>query len=329
MMTETDTHGPNPFVFIVGCPRSGTTLLERMVNEHPLIAIMHESHWISRFLKKRTGITRRGLVTPDLIDELSRHHRFHLLHMTRQDLVRLIPSTEPISYADFVAHIFDLYGQRAGKPLVGDKTTGGYLRNIPLLHGLWPRARFVHVVRDGRDVCLSMLNWKKANRAAGRLAIWKENPVATTALWWEWQVRLGREGGTAISSDLYYEFRYELLVDDPAMQCNALCAFLDVLCDDAMLTYHEGRTSTQPDLSANRAWLPPTPNLRDWRIQMREQDIELFEAIAGDLLSDLGYSRMFETISPATARVAERFRSWWDVDRRTTTASHDTDVPQR
>ena len=58
---------------------------------------------------------------------------------------------------------------------------------------------------------------------------------------------------------------------------------------------------------------------------MREQDIELFEAIAGNLLSDLGYERMFEAITPETARVARRFRNWWDVDRPSTTAGHDTD----
>ena len=43
----------NPCLFIVGCPRSGTTLLERMVDAHPQIAIVHETHWITRFYKKR------------------------------------------------------------------------------------------------------------------------------------------------------------------------------------------------------------------------------------------------------------------------------------
>jgi hypothetical protein len=130
----------NPFVFIVGCPRSGTTLLERMVNSHPSIAAIHESHWITRFFKKRIGLTPDGLITPDLTEQLSSHHRFHLLKMNWEDLESLTVPGEPTYYAGFVSHIFDLYGQRERKRLVGDKTTGGHLRNIPLLHVI-PRIR--------------------------------------------------------------------------------------------------------------------------------------------------------------------------------------------
>lgn len=298
----------NPYLFIVGCPRSGTTLLERMVNAHQQIAIIHETHWIARYFKKRTGLTPQGLVTPELISKLSENHRFPHLKISRNDLEKLIESGEPISYANFVSRIFDLYGQREGKRIVGDKTTGGYLRNLPLLHTLWPKARFVHLIRDGRDVCLSMLEWPKAHRAAGRLATWQEDPVATTALWWKWQVRLGVDGGSSIGPDLYYEMRYESLVQHPADQCAALCSFLGLRYDDAMPKFHVGRTQTDRGLSANRAWLPPTPRLRDWRTQMAERDVELFEAIAGDLLSILGYERAFNTISTNIAEVAKRFR---------------------
>ena len=93
--------------------------------------------------------------------------------------------------------------------------------------------------------------------------------------------------------------------------------------DEAMISFHEGRTSNEPGLSANRAWLPPTPNLRDWRTQMRIRDLELFEAIAGDLLSTLGYERSFDAISPEIATIAERFRRWWDFDRLRTKARNE------
>ena len=89
----------------------------------------------------------------------------------REDLEKLIATSKQIPYAKFVSSIFDLYGQRQGKRLVGDKTPG-YVRHIPLLHALWPKARFVHLIRDGRDVCLSMLNWKRAHKSGGRLGIY-------------------------------------------------------------------------------------------------------------------------------------------------------------
>lgn len=301
----------NPYLFVVGNPRSGTTLLERMLNAHPRLAIIHESHWITRFYTRRIGVGRDGIVTPDLVRHLGEHHRFHLLKMSVRDIGAIIEGEPGMRYADFISRLFDLYGRREGKPLVGDKTTGGYVRRLPLLHDLWPGARFVHLIRDGRDVCLSMRTWPKADRAAGRFAIWDEDPVATTALWWDWQVRLGHEGGSAIGPERYREVRFEDLVSGPEDQCRALCEFLGVPFDDAMCRFNEGRVRDARGLSANQAWLAPTPGLRDWRTQMPERDVRVFEAIAGDLLETLGYERAFGRIEPEIERIADRFRGWW------------------
>jgi len=206
----------------------------------------------------------------------------------REELERLMNSDEPVSYASFVSAIFDLYGQRKGKSLVGDKTAS-YMLNIPTLHGLWPQAKFVHIIRDGRDVCLSMVNWKKAHVAAGRLSTWTEDPLLTAALWWKHRVRLGREDGGALRPGLYYEIRYETLVSQPATECAALCDFLGLPYHDAMLKFYEGREKADPSLDAKKAWRPVTPALRDWRSQMTLDDVERFEAVAGDLLDELGY----------------------------------------
>jgi hypothetical protein len=280
----------NPYVFIVGSTRSGTTLLQRIVDAHPQIAVVHETHWITRYFEKRTGLTPEGFVTPELIPKLLEYRRFPKMKVGREELERLLNSDEPVSYSSFVSAIFDLYGQREGKSLVGDKTPS-YVLNIPILHGLWPTAKFVHIIRDGRDVCLSMVNWKKAHVAAGRGATWTEDPVLTAALWWKQRVRLGREDGSVQGPELYYEIRYETLVSQPATECAALCDFLGLPYHDAMLRFYEGREKADPGLDAKKAWHPITPGLRDWRSQMTLDDIERFEAAVGDLLDELGYPR--------------------------------------
>src|SRR5688572_28498775 len=139
----------------------------------------------------------------------------------REELERLINSDVPVSYSSYVSAIFDLYGQREGKSLVGDKIPN-YVLNIPTLHALWPQAKFVHIIRDGRDVCLSMVNWQTAHVAAGRLATWTEDPVLSAALWWKQRVRLGREAGSALRPELYYEICYVTLVSQPATECAVL-----------------------------------------------------------------------------------------------------------
>jgi hypothetical protein len=304
----------NPFVFIVGCPRSGTTLLMRIVDAHSQIAIIPESQWIAHYYKKRIGVSPEGLVTPELISRLLEYDRFYRMGIGRDELEALIGSGEPLSYAQFVQEIFNRYGEDRGKPLVGDKTPA-YARNLPTLHALWPNAKVVHLIRDGRSVCLSAVNWKrKAARLAGLFPTWAEHPVATAAAWWEWHVRLGREGGRVLGPDLYYEVRYESLVDRPAEETARLCAFLGVPYDETMLRFHEGRTRTDAGLDAKRAWLPITGGLRDWCTQMPAVDLEGFEAMAGDLLGELGYPRMVTRLSADALERAAAIRDSFGRD---------------
>jgi hypothetical protein len=281
----------NPYVFMVGCPRSGTTLLQRLVDAHPQIAITPETHWIASCFKDRTGLTPEGSVTPELIAFLTNHRNFLKLGVDRRELERLLDSGGPVPYARFVSAIFDLYGSAQGKRLVGDKTPG-YARNLPTLHALWPQAKFVHLIRDGRDTCLSAINWKrKVPKLQIQFPSWSEDPVTTASMWWKWHVRLARQAGQSLGQQLYYEIRYEALVADAAGECARLCAFLDLPYDEAMLRFHEGRATGKPDRDAKHAWMPITQGLRDWRRQMPAEDVERFEAAAGDLLEELGYVR--------------------------------------
>jgi hypothetical protein len=190
---------------------------------------------------------------------------------------------------------------------VGNKTPA-YVKSIATLHARWPEAKYVHLIRDGRDVCLSVLNWNHADRTVGRYSTWAEDPVSTTTLWWKRKVGLGRQGGQPLGRDLYFEVRYESLVAQPADECAKLCSFLGVPNDAAMLGFHVGRTRTDPGLDAKQAWLPITPGLRDWKTQMPAEDIERFEAAAGDLLDELGYPRAFPRPSPDIRKRASMIR---------------------
>jgi hypothetical protein len=278
-----------------------------MVDAHPEIAIIHESHWVPRFYEKRIGLAPDGTVTPELIARLLDDRRFVKLGIEGRDLEGLIPPYAPISYADYVTRIFDLYGQARGKRLVGEKTPG-YVRSIPTLHALWPEAKFVHLIRDGRDIFLSMKNWKRVYRSVGRFAAWTRDPVSTSAFWWKWDVERGQEAADLLKPGLYHELRYENLVSEPAEELAKLCAFLGLPYDEAMLGFHEGRTKTKPGLDAKRAWLPITAGLRDWRSEMTTEEIERFEAAAGDLLNGLGYEQAFPSPSSEAIERASEMR---------------------
>jgi hypothetical protein len=295
-------HGCDPYLFIVGCARSGTTLVHRIVDAHPEIAITPEMHWITRQFK-----ARNGLVASELVSELAGHKRFAQFEIPQEQFEGLLASGEAVPYQTFLNRLFGLYGKIKNKPLVGNKTSG-HVRRIATLHALWPEAKFVHIIRDGRDVCLSILNWKKGERTAGRYASWEEDPVSTTALWWERKVRKGREDGAALGPGLYHEMHYEELVEDPERECKRLCEFLGVPYDDAMIRFHEGRERVELGRGAKSAWLRVTSGLRDWRTEMCTGDVERFEAAAGDLLEELGYERAVPNPSSEALEQAARIR---------------------
>jgi hypothetical protein len=297
----------NPYVFIVGCPRSGTTLLQRMVNAHPQVAMTPETHWITRFFEKRKGLTPEGMVTRKLISRLFEQTGFAHLHIGREELLAMIPVGRPLPFSSFVTSVFDSYGRAQGKALVGDKTPG-YVRSMNTLHALWPEARFVHLIRDGRDVYLSMRHRPMQQPKAGAFDNWAEEPVLTAALWWELNLRAGRTTGTSLGSGLYSEIRYESLVAHPREECEQLCAFLGLPFDEAMLRFHEDRARFDPGLDQNRVGLPVTPGLRDWQSQMPAEEVECFEAAAGELLDELGYRRAIPRPRPEALDRAARVR---------------------
>ena len=312
VQNTTDHGARNPFVFVVGCPRSGTTLLRRILNAHQLIAIPKvETHWIPKFYNKGDGLTENGMVTRRFIDILLAYHRFPKMGVSRLELETILETRTKLPFDSFVEQIFDLYGRKHGKKLVGDKTPG-YVRFIKLLHGLFPDAKFIHLVRDGRDVGLSMLAWNRLHKTAGRIRSFEDDPVTTMALYWEWLVRLGLEGGAALPEGYYHQVAYESMVNSTERVSREICSFLQVPFDDAMLRYYAGRESKDTALSAKKAWLPPTQGLRDWRVQMSADEILRFEAVAGDLLSSLGYQRSIPEIPKKALQHAGTLRRQFD-----------------
>ena len=297
----------NPCVFIVGCPRSGTTLLRHMVGAHPQIAITPEAHWIPLWFEQRRGLTRAGDVTRDLIEELLAHPKFALFRLGLNELTSVLRTGQPMSYAAFVTGLFDLYGMAHGKKLVGNKTPDS-VRRIGTLHALWPKARFVHLIRDGRDVALSLMTWPRVrNKKPGTFPTWNQDPVTTAALWWELNVRRGRNAGTWLGPELYYELRYESLIANPSGECTKLCAFLGLPFDEAMLRFHEKPEEGMPPQGSE--WQPVTAGLRDWRTQMTAEDAERFEAAAGELLAELAYTRTFSNLRPEALEYSVHVRT--------------------
>jgi hypothetical protein len=273
-----------PFPFIVGCGRSGTTFLRAMLDTHPEMAIPPENHFLMRLAEAWGRMERRGGIAEDaLVDLLAREATFELWDLPIEDVRAELRSGPPQTLAAAIRALYGLYAASRGKPRYGDKTPM-FVRHLPYLGATFPEARFVHLLRDGRDVACSSLA-----RGVG------PRTVPEAAVWWRREVLRGRRGSRHLDPGRYLEVRYEDLVADPPAQLRTICRFLDLEYDEAMLGYHE-RSDIVPDRRKLRRIhsnlrRPPIPNLRDWRSEMSPREVELFEALAGDLLSYLGYER--------------------------------------
>ena len=301
---------PNPYVFVVGCNRSGTTLLQRMLDAHPDLAVIHEASFIPS-VHRALREAGSGGSTAEAADWLLGYRKFHVLGLSEAAVTEVAERTS--TFVEFVSELFTEVGRSKGKPFVGEKCPG-YVMHLSLLGELFPWTRFVHVVRDGRDVALSALEWE-GHGPSMRYALWEDEPVAVCALWWRRRVSAGRAAGRMLGPGRFREVRYEALVQRPEEAVRDLAGFLELPFDQRMLRFHEGRTRADPGLSAKAAWLPPTPGLRDWRSQMAGRDVELFEALAGSLLSGMGYERAFPAISPAIASLAQQCRRQFEAER--------------
>src|SRR6516165_11765180 len=98
----------NPYVFIVGCPRSGTTLLQRLLDCHPQVAVTPETHWIPRWYEKKKGkgITPDGVVRRKLVRKLLAFPRFGKLGIDQAELEALIKPRGTVSYSRFISALF-------------------------------------------------------------------------------------------------------------------------------------------------------------------------------------------------------------------------------
>ena len=137
-----------------------------------------------------------------------------------------------------------------------------------------------------------------------------------------WQVETGQHDAGTLVPDHYCELKYEQFVEEPPHTLGSIMDFLHLPFAEEMLAFNQGKIRHQPGLSAKKVWLPPTSGLRDWRTQMDERSIQLFEALAGDLLSGLGYQLGFKTISPRLAATAQHCRAKWNEEMETRKRTH-------
>jgi hypothetical protein len=269
---------PSPPLIVLGVRRSGTTLLRVMLDRNPALAVPDESYFVPQLARRHRGVVDAAAFVDDL-RRLPTLVEWGLAPAAVAD--RLRPG---MTTGDAVAAVFEAYAAERGKPRWGDKTPL-YMQYLPLLERLFPTARFVHLVRDGRDAAVSFLSLPKGIMTEG----WGHpRDAAGFACQWATEVGDARALGRRVGADRYVEVRYEAFVSDPVSELRRVCDFAALEYEERMLGY-VGQTDSARKEHQQRLNEPPRAGVRNWRTEMSEHDREAFEAIAGALLGELGY----------------------------------------
>ncbi len=266
---DTDDTSQDDAVFILGCGRSGTTLLREMLARHSRIACGPETAILC------------DIVNPS---RLAAEWRIDEREIRRQ--MREAPSVVRFAEAFFRAD-----ARRQGKPRWADKTPRN-VRVLPRLLAQFPRARVIHVIRDGRDVACSLRNHPKEAIRHGRLVpVEKYRRIRNCSRRW-----LSDTGmGVALRAHpRVAEVRYEDLVTDPGPHLRRLCAFLGESFEPAMLEGgmrdEAGRTAARLLNSAGAASEVHSRSVGRWRRDLSPAERVDFARVAGELLIALGYA---------------------------------------
>lgn len=289
---------PPPF-FIVGSARSGTSLLQVLLDAHPEIAIPPESHLFVRFsgifscygdLRDRSNLR---LFVKDLLRD-ARIREWGL----RVSVEEFCAPLTSYAIRDVISHLFMLYARKEGKRRWGDKTPL-HARYLGDILAVFPEAKIIHLVRDGRDVAESLKRVFK-----GKESVW------ANAHRWTRDVMACHIFKQRVPVEAFLEVKYEELVRSPAQELNRIFRFLGAngagagtaseLPDTTLKRHYVGSVSVHRSLQEPIS----TAKIGCFRQRFSHHEIEVFESIAGEALKVYGYPLM----SSGTTRVTGRDR---------------------
>jgi hypothetical protein len=270
-------------IFLFGFERSGTTLLSMMVGAHPRIAVPFSvtGLWYRRArLLARDGRPLQRGDLERLVDDILQEERIRLwdVSLSRGELLE---GLEEGDYASVVARFHECYARHKGKPLWGNIDIDT-LYFMDEANRWFPEARFVHIVRDVRDVALSHLGY----------AFGASN-IGECAELWARDVRVNLKMGSILGPARYLVVRYEDLVLSPEATLGRICSFLGLPYSAEMLDYPRMVDGKVPQ---DRRWIwpllgrePVRSNALRWKTAMGRNQQIVCERAARDLLEELGY----------------------------------------
>lgn len=267
-------------VFLVGRPRSGTKLLRELLNRHPKISI---PFWESNFIPYLSGRAlsfgnlRNFQNFEDFFSFFSKVEFFRMIKKENKythivDDKVWYGAIKEYSYAGAIEAFYMLYAKCDGKSMWGDKSPH-YMLYTPYLKNQFPKSKYIHIIRDIRDNCLS------------NMKAWNKNPYRSAQLWVNDIACFRRDAKLYLKGD-YLEVKYEDLLSDPDLELMRVCNYLGIKYDPCMLLLdvpveNLGAAKGKTEIVKG--------NAGKWVNWMDKSMVKEIETIGYDLMQEIGY----------------------------------------
>lgn len=293
-----------PAIFLFGFERSGTTLLSMMVGAHEHIAVplTCTGMWYRYYARLGDyGSLRTRDDVERMVDDLLAEERIGLWD-AEIDRAALLDGLEPGSFAAVFARFHAAYAAAKGKDIWANIEIATITR-MDIANRWFANARFVHIVRDGRDVALSH-----------RTMPYGAATISECAANWSARLDANLTMGNVFGPERYLLVRYENLVVDSETELRRICAFIGVGYSPQMLLYHTMVDGKIPD---DRRWLwpnldrpPDKSKVYRWKNEMTTTERIVFERSGNNMLRELGYDAFDEI--PRSPR-ADLLEIWYSL----------------
>jgi hypothetical protein len=277
-------------------------MLRLMMNEHPALCVPRESWFIINLMNQlplESPLSEQQVRLA--FDIITAHWRWKDWEIENKRLWDTLVALREPFLSDVIDAVFRLPSEGSRKHRWGDKTPE-YIQEIDRLHALFPKAQFIHLIRDGRDVCLSLTLYKYRNGV-----------LSQNAKYWADYVAAGIASGRRLPKGLYLEIAYEDVVINTEQTLKKVCRFLNVPFSPKMTKFYENATNNIASWETGhhyKTFRPPAPDdVHRWRREMKTLDLITFEAVAGRTLDKAYQARRLSgvyRVIPAAYSVLKR-----------------------
>lgn len=295
-------------IFVVGMPRSGTTLLASLLNAHSEVAISPETDYFSFVWKPlaRSGGWSAWPVVAAHLQRFFEQRTVRLMELPESELMdqfHELWTAGALSHTLMLSSMLAWYAERSGKVIWGEKTPDHFMY-VPAIKSLVPNAHIVSIVRDPRDIHLSLdrVPWSRGN-------------ALNHAIQWR-GYRSMAQHFAELYDKTFVEVRYEDLIGNPQGTLEQLCQRLELAFEPEMLDLYQNSRLFDPNDEPwkVRAASAIDPNNREkWRGTMSSEDLAVFTRVCGKYLTRWGYDAPHETLKPSHVLHNLEWRPlmWW------------------